>query len=94
MITTEQFTLPPDPIFSHVHKNIYMVGNREGLIAAARVVCHVKRDNSDPRIICNRMSVDKFPCVVVLIQADSFLCEVVSVLHDTTLRHCLRELGQ
>lgn len=84
----------PRPVFSHIHKNLWLVGNREGLIEAARVVCHCKRIESAPHITNNRMSVyDKFPCVVVLIQVGAGMVEVVSVLTDTTLNHCIREIG-
>lgn len=83
-----------DPIYSHIHKNLWMVGNRAGLQVAAQIVAHQNgKEGMTVHIISNRMQLsDKYPCIVVLTQADTAMVEVISVITDTTLKHCLREL--
>lgn len=83
-----------DPIYSHIHKNLWLVGNRAGLQVAAQIVAHQNgADKPTVTIHSTRMQIsDKYPCVVVLIQVDRAAVEVVSVITDTTLKHCLREM--
>lgn len=82
------------PDHEHIHKNLWLVRNEKGLQAAAKVVTHQNNSNSQPvHVISNRMQLsDKYPCIVVLVQVDCAMAEVMSVITDTTLRHCLRSL--
>jgi len=83
------------PIFEHIHKNLWLVGNYEGVQAAAKVVTHQNGKNSLPvHVINNRMQLTgKFPCIIVLVQVDCAMAEVMSVITDTTLNHCIRAIG-
>ena len=81
--------------YKNIHKNLWLVEDREGLEQAAKIVSHQsRRDGLPVTIHSTRMQLaDKYPCVIVLIQVDIAAVEVVSVLTDTTLSHCLREIG-
>lgn len=81
--------------YKNIHKNLWLVEDREGLEQAAKIVANQsRRDGLPVTIHSTRMQLsDKFPCVVVLIQVDIAAVEVVSVITDTTLNHCIREIG-
>jgi hypothetical protein len=80
--------------YKNIHKNLWLVEDREGLEQAAKIVAGQRgRDGLPVTIHSTRMQLsDKYPCVVVLIKVDVAAIEVISVITDTTLAHCLREI--
>lgn len=90
-----EYEAPVQPIFEHIHKNLWLVGNYAGVQAAAKVVTHQNGSKSLPvHVINNRMQLSgKYPCIIVLVQVDCAMAEVMSVITDTTLNHCIRSIG-